>query len=73
LFIEVAFQQFTAWTTFTDGTLIGVDESLTTSYLATLAMFASLSVTQGVKGDGEVRNRLVIFDLQISPLLMLLP
>ncbi|ELU45945.1 cellular morphogenesis-related protein [Rhizoctonia solani AG-1 IA] len=33
---------FTAWTAYTDGTLIGVDNAFTNNYLATLSMFAKL-------------------------------
>ncbi|KDQ20494.1 hypothetical protein BOTBODRAFT_309207 [Botryobasidium botryosum FD-172 SS1] len=47
---------FTAWTTYTDGTLIGVDENITKSYITILQRFAELSVFEG-KGDVEVKNR----------------
>ncbi|KAJ3778916.1 hypothetical protein FB446DRAFT_267845 [Lentinula raphanica] len=46
---------FIAWTTFTDGHLIGADSAFTENYLASLRHFSSLccSVTQ----DTELRNR----------------
>ncbi|KAJ7283934.1 hypothetical protein C8J57DRAFT_1293970 [Mycena rebaudengoi] len=46
---------FTAWTTFTDGHLIGADSSMTRDYITLLGKFAALSCS-GVS-DHEVRNR----------------
>ncbi|KXN86404.1 Protein EFR3 [Leucoagaricus sp. SymC.cos] len=46
---------FTAWTTYTDGHLIGADGALTTDYLSTLRTFASLSCND--IQDQEIRNR----------------
>ncbi|CAK5275407.1 unnamed protein product [Mycena citricolor] len=46
---------FTAWTTFTDGHLIGADSNMTKEYLSTLATFADLSCSKSK--DQEVRNR----------------
>lgn len=48
--------QFTAWTTYTDGHLIGTDSNMTTDYLLVLDHFASLSSSSPV--DEEVKNRL---------------
>ncbi|KAF7332022.1 Cellular morphogenesis-related protein [Mycena kentingensis (nom. inval.)] len=45
----------TAWTTFTDGHLIGADSSMTREYITVLKRFASLSCSGIV--DEEVRNR----------------
>ncbi|EKM80168.1 hypothetical protein AGABI1DRAFT_120198 [Agaricus bisporus var. burnettii JB137-S8] len=46
---------FTAWTTYTDGHLIGADNSLTENYLSSLRAFASL--TSSHVADLETRNR----------------
>lgn len=46
---------FTAWTTYTDGHLIGTDSNMTTDYLLVLDHFASLSSSSPV--DEEVKNR----------------
>ncbi|THV08394.1 hypothetical protein K435DRAFT_740455 [Dendrothele bispora CBS 962.96] len=46
---------FTAWTTYTDGHLIGADSSLTKDYLSILRHFAALSSSEAK--DSEVRNR----------------
>ncbi|KAJ7044491.1 hypothetical protein C8F04DRAFT_1068540 [Mycena alexandri] len=46
---------FTAWTTYTDGHLIGADSVMTRDYVATLKKFASLSCSEAP--DQEVRNR----------------
>ncbi|KAJ7765021.1 hypothetical protein DFH07DRAFT_811164 [Mycena maculata] len=46
---------FTAWTTYTDGHLIGADSSMTRDYIFTLSKFASLSCSDA--RDHEVRNR----------------
>ncbi|KAJ1308513.1 hypothetical protein OPQ81_004217 [Rhizoctonia solani] len=54
---------FAAWTTYTDGTLIGVDNAFTTNYLTTLSMFAKLCESNGLKGDSENRNRTRIVGL----------
>ncbi|KAG8743360.1 plasma membrane localization protein [Ceratobasidium sp. 414] len=54
---------FTAWTAYTDGTLVGVDNPFTTSYLAALGMFAKLCESNGLKGDSENRNRTRIVGL----------
>lgn len=47
--------QFTAWTTYTDGHLIGTDSDMTRDYVSTLQQFALLS--SSVASDLEVRNR----------------
>ncbi|KAH7343927.1 hypothetical protein B0J17DRAFT_609878 [Rhizoctonia solani] len=54
---------FTAWTTYTDGTLIGVDNAFTNNYLTTLSMLAKLCESNGLKGDSENRNRTRIVGL----------
>ncbi|KAF8681098.1 cellular morphogenesis-related protein [Rhizoctonia solani] len=54
---------FTAWTAYTDGTLIGVDNAFTNNYLATLSMFAKLCQSNGINGDSENRNRTRIVGL----------
>ncbi|KAG9126835.1 plasma membrane localization protein [Ceratobasidium sp. 392] len=54
---------FTAWTAYTDGTLIGVDNPFTTNYLAALGMFAKMCESNGLKGDSENRNRTRIVGL----------
>ncbi|KAF8623443.1 hypothetical protein AX15_006385 [Amanita polypyramis BW_CC] len=46
---------FTAWTTYTDGHFIGVDENFTKDYSSVLCHFASLSCSD-VK-DQEIQNR----------------
>ncbi|KAF8529059.1 hypothetical protein BU17DRAFT_37309 [Hysterangium stoloniferum] len=48
---------FTAWTTYTDGQLIGIDTEITANYKILLKLFASLSRDVAEKGDGETRNR----------------
>jgi protein EFR3 len=47
--------QFTAWTTYTDGHLIGTDSNLTRDYLLVLNHFASLSSSSAA--DEEIKNR----------------
>ncbi|EUC67410.1 cellular morphogenesis-like protein [Rhizoctonia solani AG-3 Rhs1AP] len=54
---------FSAWTTYTDGTLIGVDNAFTNNYLTTLSMLAKLCESNGLKGDSENRNRTRIVGL----------
>ncbi|CEL59420.1 Protein EFR3 OS=Cryptococcus neoformans var, neoformans serotype D (strain JEC21 / ATCC MYA-565) GN=EFR3 PE=3 SV=1 [Rhizoctonia solani AG-1 IB] len=54
---------FTAWTAYTDGTLIGVDNTFTGNYLTTLSMFSKLCQSNGLKGDSENRNRTRIVGL----------
>lgn len=49
--------QFTAWTTYTNGQLIGADQSFTEEYLSVLKGFAELASTDSA--DQEVRNRYV--------------
>ncbi|KAF7292357.1 Cellular morphogenesis-related protein [Mycena chlorophos] len=46
---------FTAWTTYTDGHLIGADSSMTREYITVLRRFAALSCSD--VADQEVRNR----------------
>lgn len=47
--------QFTAWTTYTDGHLIGVDQSITQDYMSCLKVFSDLS--RGQSKDQEMQNR----------------
>ncbi|KAJ7929928.1 hypothetical protein B0H13DRAFT_2180690 [Mycena leptocephala] len=46
---------FTAWTTYTDGHLIGADSTMTRDYINVLTNFAALSCSEAP--DQEVRNR----------------
>ncbi|KAF8639813.1 hypothetical protein AX17_001071 [Amanita inopinata Kibby_2008] len=46
---------FTAWTTYTDGHLIGVDANFTRDYVSTLGHFSNLSCSDA--SDQETRNR----------------
>ncbi|EAU84904.2 EFR3 [Coprinopsis cinerea okayama7 len=46
---------FTAWTTYTNGQLIGTDHVLTQNYLSVLRQFAELSCSKSM--DSETRNR----------------
>ncbi|KAI0921764.1 hypothetical protein AcV5_000732 [Taiwanofungus camphoratus] len=46
---------FTAWTTYTDGHLIGVDKDVTQNYISCLQTFASMGKMNSE--DHEVRNR----------------
>ncbi|KAA1466315.1 hypothetical protein DENSPDRAFT_831122 [Dentipellis sp. KUC8613] len=48
---------FTAWTTFTDGRLIGVDSQVTKDYMSILDRFAQMSVVDSKSSDHEFRNR----------------
>ncbi|KAF8517830.1 hypothetical protein JB92DRAFT_2904721 [Gautieria morchelliformis] len=48
---------FTAWTTYTDGQLIGVDASVTSAYMTALQCFSTTSRVATEKGDGETQNR----------------
>jgi protein EFR3 len=49
--------QFTAWTTYTDGHLIGADPNLTQSYMSILQQLGRMSVTESKSSDQEQRNR----------------
>ncbi|KAJ3551342.1 hypothetical protein NM688_g4760 [Phlebia brevispora] len=46
---------FTAWTTYTDGHLIGVDQHVTQEYMSCLEIFSHMGKVDGE--DAEVRNR----------------
>ncbi|KAG9017348.1 plasma membrane localization protein [Tulasnella sp. JGI-2019a] len=48
---------FTAWATYTDGTLLGVDNSLTQSYLNVLRIFSAMGTTEPEKIDEEYQSR----------------
>ena len=49
--------QFTAWATYTNGQLLGVDATLTKDYFSTLKRFSEMCVAEVRKGDYEERNR----------------
>jgi hypothetical protein len=49
--------QFTVWTTYTDGHLVGVDPSLTSDYKTVLNLFTGLCRDVAERGDNETRNR----------------
>ncbi|KAF8272538.1 hypothetical protein EI94DRAFT_1796139 [Lactarius quietus] len=48
---------FKAWTTFTDGRLVGVDQTVTTDYLSVLERFCRMSRAVSSSGDQEFTNR----------------
>ncbi|KAG8845696.1 plasma membrane localization protein [Tulasnella sp. 330] len=48
---------FTAWATYTDGTLLGVDNSLTQSYLHVLRLFSTMGTAEPDKMDEEYKSR----------------
>lgn len=48
---------FKAWTTFTDGRLIGVDQTVTNDYLSVLERFCRMSRAVSSSGDPEFTNR----------------
>lgn len=50
--------QFTAWTTYTNGHLIGADSLMTKDYLSILVQFANLSCSNST--DQETQNRWVV-------------
>ncbi|EIN10313.1 hypothetical protein PUNSTDRAFT_112183 [Punctularia strigosozonata HHB-11173 SS5] len=51
---------FTAWTTYTDGHLIGADPNLTESYMSILKQLAQMSTVEETRtNDQEKRNRIV--------------
>lgn len=52
---------FTAWTTYTDGHLIGADSSMTKDYLSTLRRFSSLSCNEIADPESRNRGRLIGF------------
>lgn len=49
--------QFIAWTTFTDGRLVGVDPAVTQDYLYVLGRFSRMSGATSSSGDLEFTNR----------------
>jgi len=49
--------QFTSWTTYTDGHLVGADSSFTKDYLSVLRAFSALCCQEG--NDKEMRNKCV--------------
>ena len=52
--------QFTTWTTYTDGRLIGVDQTATKAYMSILERFSQVSTQEGKSADHECRNRCVL-------------
>ncbi|THH15379.1 hypothetical protein EW146_g5089 [Bondarzewia mesenterica] len=48
---------FTAWTTHTDGRLIGVDNDVTKDYMSILSKFSQMSIASSKTSDKEFRNR----------------
>ncbi|KAG6333667.1 hypothetical protein ID866_5425 [Astraeus odoratus] len=48
---------FTAWCTYTDGHIIGVDSGLTQNYLTIIKLFAAQCNTETKSSDHELRNR----------------
>ncbi|TFK43401.1 hypothetical protein BDQ12DRAFT_674918 [Crucibulum laeve] len=52
---------FTAWTTYTDGHLIGADSSMTNDYLLALERFSTLSCTDNADKEVQNRTRLIGF------------
>jgi hypothetical protein len=61
--LEITASKFTAWTTYTDGHLMGVDVRLTDSYMSALKVFASMSAMTTKSSDKEVQNRQVLCNL----------
>ena len=55
-FTERTFQ-FAAWTTYTDGHLIGADRYVTEEHMNCLQVFARMGTIDGPSTDHEVRNR----------------
>jgi protein EFR3 len=49
--------QFIAWTTYTDGHLVGVDNDVTQNYMSSLRVFSSLGSVEAKTSDYEFRNR----------------
>jgi hypothetical protein len=49
--------QFVAWTTFTDGRLVGVDQAVTDDYLSVLGRFSTMSRASSPTGDPDFTNR----------------
>lgn len=56
---------FTAWTTYTDGHLIGADRNVTQDYLSVLKIFADMSKVQSKSNDHEDRNRTRLVGLAV--------
>ena len=49
--------EFTAWATYTNDQLLGVDQNLTRDYISTLRLFASMCSADAKNNDMEDRNR----------------
>ena len=52
-----ASSQFTAWATYSDGRLLGIDQLLTRDYVSTMRRFAEMCVKEAKNNDYEDRNR----------------
>ncbi|KAJ7684029.1 hypothetical protein B0H17DRAFT_1333101 [Mycena rosella] len=52
---------FTAWTTYTDGHLVGADSDMTRDYISALTKFAALSCSEAPDQEVRHRTRLVGF------------
>ncbi|KAF9534181.1 hypothetical protein CPB83DRAFT_866446 [Crepidotus variabilis] len=50
---------FTAWTTYTNGQLVGTDSKMTKDYLSTLSQFSSLSCIHSLDQETQNRSRLI--------------
>ncbi|KAF8341321.1 uncharacterized protein EI90DRAFT_3150476 [Cantharellus anzutake] len=61
--ISRAASVFTAFTTYTDGRAIGVDEPLSKSYSVCLLKFASTATWRGKNTDSEFKNRMRLVGL----------
>ncbi|KAI0284326.1 hypothetical protein BGY98DRAFT_948966 [Russula aff. rugulosa BPL654] len=54
---------FVAWTTFTDGRLVGVDQAVTNDYLSVLGRFSTMSGARSPTGDSDFTNRIRLVGL----------
>lgn len=54
---------FVAWTTFTDGRLVGVDQAVTNDYLSVLGRFSTMSRASSPTGDSDFTNRIRLVGL----------
>ncbi|KAI5123425.1 hypothetical protein M0805_006130 [Coniferiporia weirii] len=48
---------FTAWTTYTNGQMLGVDQNLTRDYVSTMQRFSTMCLVEAKSNDLEDRNR----------------
>ncbi|KAF8505667.1 hypothetical protein F5888DRAFT_1650886 [Russula emetica] len=54
---------FVAWTTFTDGRLVGVDQAVTNDYLSVLGRLSTMSRASSPTGDLDFTNRIRLVGL----------